>query len=118
MPYIDSSFSGKLTTKHSEILKTKLGKAIEILPGKSEQWLFLKFKDGERLYFQGEELNNGALVEIKMIGSKSRDEKEALTKEICNIYNECLGIDPKHIYIIFSEVSTDNFGWNGELFNL
>ncbi|MEF9951340.1 MAG: phenylpyruvate tautomerase MIF-related protein [Clostridium sp.] len=118
MPYIDSSFSCKLTTEKCEEIKSKLGKAIEILPGKSEEWLFVKLNDGERLYFQGRELDNGAVVKIKMIGSKTRSEKDALTKEICNIYKDSLGIDPKHIYIIFSEVSTDNWGWNGELFNL
>ncbi|KMT20875.1 phenylpyruvate tautomerase MIF-related protein [Clostridium cylindrosporum] len=118
MPYIDSSVSCKLTCEKIEKLKSKLGKAIEILPGKSEEWLFIRFKDAETLYFQGRELDNGAVIEIKMIGSKSRSEKEALTKKICSIYNKYLGMDPKNIYIIFTEAASENWGWNSELFNL
>lgn len=118
MPYIDSSVSCKLTCEKKEKLKSKLGKAIEILEGKSEELLFIRFKDSESLYFQGKELENGAVIEIKMIGCKSKYEKEALTKKICGIYNKYLNIDPKNIYIIFTEVASENWGWNCELFDL
>lgn len=118
MPYIDSSVSCKLTCEKIEKLKSKLGKAIEILPGKSEEWLFIRFKDSETLFFQGKELSNGAVIEIKMIGTKNKSDKEALTKEICHLYNKYLSIDPKNIYVIFTEASSENWGWNGELFDL
>ncbi|MEG0642010.1 MAG: phenylpyruvate tautomerase MIF-related protein [Clostridium sp.] len=118
MPYIDSSVSCKLTCEKKEKLKSKLGKAIEILPGKTEEWLFIRLRDSETLYFQGKELDNGAVIEVKMIGCKSPSDKEALTQKICSIYNKYLGIDPKNIYIIFTEAASENWGWNNELFDL
>lgn len=118
MPYIDSSFSKKLTCEEKEKIKSKLGKAIELLPGKSEKSLFIRLHDSQCLYYEGKELDNGAIVEIKMIGTKNREDKNELTKKICNIYNKYLSMNPKNIYIIFTEAKSENWGWNGELFDL
>lgn len=118
MPYIDSCFSAKLTVEKKEKIKSKLGKAVELLSGKSEKFLFIRLHDSETLYFEGNELENGAIVEIKMIGTKNRDEKDALTNRICKIYNKYLSINPKNIYVIFTEATSENWGWNGELFDI
>lgn len=118
MPYIDSSVSCKLTTEQKEKIKSKLGKAIELLSGKSEKFLFIRLRDCETLYFEGKELENGAVVEIKMIGTKNRSEKDALTNRLCKIYSKYLSINPKNIYIIFTEAKSENWGWNGELFDI
>ena len=42
MPFINSKVSVKTTEKQQKELKTRLGKAISIIPGKSESWLMVK----------------------------------------------------------------------------
>ena len=39
MPYIETKTSVPIPPETREILKTRLGQAIALLPGKSEQWL-------------------------------------------------------------------------------
>ena len=45
MPFIDSKISIKVTEEQEKELKTRLGKAITVLPGKSETWLMTGFED-------------------------------------------------------------------------
>ena len=50
-------------------------------------------------------------MEVKIFGQISSENSEKLTKEICNIYEEVLGIPQNKIYIKYEEVS--QWGWNG-----
>ncbi len=111
MPFINSKISVKITREQEETIKSKLGKAISIIPGKSENWLMIGFEDDYKLYFKGEKFEKIAFVEVKIFGQISSENSEKLTKEICNIYEEVLGIPQNKIYIKYEEVS--QWGWNG-----
>lgn len=43
MPFIISRVSTEITVQQETELKTRLGKAIELIPGKSEKYLLLGF---------------------------------------------------------------------------
>lgn len=43
MPMIDTKVSVPISTETEERMKEQLGKAIALLPGKSEKWLMLRF---------------------------------------------------------------------------
>jgi phenylpyruvate tautomerase PptA (4-oxalocrotonate tautomerase family) len=72
------------------------------------------FEDKCDLYFQGNNNADTAFVEVKIFGSASKSSYNELTKEICVIFNEELGIAPNRIYVKYEEV--DNWGWNGANF--
>lgn len=114
MPFINSKISVKITKEQEELIKSKLGKAISIIPGKSENWLMVGFEDEYKLYFKGEKFEKIAFVEVKIFGHANSEDFEKLTKEICNIYEEVLGIPQDKIYIKYEEVS--EWGWNGSNF--
>lgn len=44
MPYIHTKVSNEISPEQEKSLKTQLGEAISLLPGKSEQWLMLDFE--------------------------------------------------------------------------
>lgn len=111
MPFINSKISVKITKEQEEALKEKLGKAISILPGKSENWLMVGFEDGYRLYFKGQAYEKLAFIEVKIFGSSPRSALEMLTTEICRIFGQVLDIPADHIYVKYEEV--ENWGWNG-----
>jgi len=111
MPFINSKISVKITNEEKCIIKTKLGSAIELIPGKSENWLMVGFEDEYSLYFKGEASEKIAFIEVKIFGITSKEVYSKLTGEICDIYNEVLGIPKDKIYIKYEEVS--NWGWNG-----
>lgn len=114
MPYISTKTNVKLSKDQSEAIKTKLGKAIELLPGKSENWLMVAFEDESNLYFKGKNDKPLAFVEVKLFGKASRDAYNHLTREITNILRDELNIQPDCIYVKYEEVS--NWGWNGSNF--
>lgn len=114
MPFINSKINVKLTQEQELELKIKLGKAIELIPGKSENWLMLGFEDEYKLYFQGANACKIAYVEVKVFGVENKTAYEKMTKAICDIYNEVLGIDKDKIYVKYESVS--NWGWNGTNF--
>lgn len=114
MPFINSKVNVSLSEEEKEQLKAKLGKAISLIPGKSESWLMLGFEDNYSLYFKGKNNTKMAFVEVKIFGQTTNRDCEHLTAEICRIYKEVLGIAQDKIYVKYEEVKY--WGWNGTNF--
>ena len=114
MPYIHTRVSVPLDTQQEERLKTELGKAIAILPGKSESWLMLGFEDNFRLYFKGSNEQPTAYVEVKIFGSADAASYDKLTARITDILYRELDIPTDRIYVKYEEV--EYWGWNGHNF--
>jgi len=114
MPFINSKVTVKMTEDKKEAVKKRLGEAISIIPGKSENWLMVGFEDGYDLYFQGNKDGETAFVEVKVYGSADRSVYDRMTPVISTILNEELGIPQNRIYIKYEEVA--NWGWNGSNF--
>jgi phenylpyruvate tautomerase PptA (4-oxalocrotonate tautomerase family) len=114
MPYINTKTTVAVSPEKSEVIKKKFGKAIELIPGKSESWLMLSFDDNSNMYFKGSNEKPLAFVEVKIFGKASEDAFDKLTKAITDIIHEELGIQPDCIYVKYEEVST--WGWNGNNF--
>ncbi len=111
MPFIDAKISKKISKEEETALKTQLGQAISIIPGKSEHWLMTGFQDGYHLYFRGEDSEPAAFIDVKVFGGPNREAFAKLTAEITRIFGEVLGIAADHIYIQYA--TTQDWGWNG-----
>lgn len=114
MPFINSKVSFKLSEQEELEIKTRLGKAISLIPGKSESWLMVGFQEDYKLYFKGESYDKLVIVEVSIYGTCSKSSYNAVTNAICNIYNEVTGTPKDHIYVRYQEVQ--NWGWNGSNF--
>ncbi len=114
MPFINSKVSVAMSQEKKDAVKAKLGQAITLVPGKSENWLMVGFEDSYDLYFQGNQDGPTAFVEVKVYGGASPDAFTKLTGEICDIYQEELGIPKNRIYVKYEAV--ENWGWNGSNF--
>lgn len=109
MPFINTNTNVNVTDEQREQLKTELGKAIECV-GKSESWLMLSFEDNCKMYFKGDSSSPMAFVDVSVFGKSSDSGCQAMTKELCRIYNDILGISPDKLYIKYS--GTTQWGWN------
>lgn len=114
MPFIGTKVSTALSKEKEIKLKEKLGQAIEILPGKSERSLMLEFHDNCRMYFRGESSAPMAYVEVKILGTSTKEYFSRLSAAICKILEEELSIAPENVYIKYEEVT--HWGWNGSNF--
>jgi phenylpyruvate tautomerase PptA (4-oxalocrotonate tautomerase family) len=114
MPCIETKVNVKIPKEKEEAIKAKYGKAIELIPGKSESWLMVTFEDEAKMYFKGSSEGGIAFVEVKLFGKASADAYSKLTAAISGILNEELGISPSKTYVKYEEVA--NWGWNGNNF--
>lgn len=111
MPYIRTTVSNTITDTAKENVKTKLGQAIALIPGKTESWLMLAFEDNVNMYFKGDNSAEYAYIEISLFGTTSDAAYDRLTAAVSEIINEELGIARENIYIKYEEA--EHWGWNG-----
>ncbi len=112
MPYINVKVSTSLTAEKEQTLTNKLGKAIEILPGKTEAWLMIGFESSCSLYFHGDGNTDMAFVEVKIFGKADAADYDNFTAEITNILHEELAIQKNYVYVKYEECSI--WGYNGK----
>ena len=110
MPFINTKTTVSISDEKELVLKEKLGQAIQLL-GKGENWLMLNFEDSKRMWFKGEDKNDLAMVEIALFGKATDSQYDAMTKKVCDIISEELGISPDCIYVKYEEV--DHWGFSG-----
>lgn len=109
MPFINTNTNVQISAEKREALKSKLGEAITIL-GKSEDWLMLSFEDNCDMYFKGDSTSPMAFVDVSVFGSSTDDACQKMTKEVCSIYNDVLGIPADKMYVKYS--GSTQWGWN------
>lgn len=110
MPFINVKTNIPVSENAQEALKTRLGQAIEAIPGKSEAWLMVGVEPECALWFQGTDAP-AALVEVSVYGGAEPDACDALTARVCELLDAVLDIDPARVYVKYAE--TPNWGWNG-----
>lgn len=113
MPCIEVKTNVKTTEKQAEQIKEQLGKAISMIPGKSESWLMVIVEDEKQIYFQGDGQKPAAFVQVMIYGRANKNAFEQLTGEITRILGE-IGITPDRIYVKYEQV--EYWGWNGSNF--
>ncbi len=114
MPFINSKVTTRISKEQETEIKNRLGKAIELIPGKTEQWLMLAFEPELSMYFRGDNSEDIAFVEVSVFGGEDKDSFAKMTDAICKIYQEVLGISPDHVYVKYN--AGTNWGWNGSNF--
>lgn len=113
MPCIQIKTNKPISSEKQAAIKEKLGKAIEVIPRKSEKWLMCIFHPECGMWFQGRQ-SDLAFVEVGIFGQPEKEACDALTGEIMGIIGEQLNIEPDHIYVQY--VMTPYWGWNGKNF--
>lgn len=114
MPFIHTRMNRPLSKEKEQALSQALGKAIELIPGKTENWLMLQFEDNCRLWFRGESEKPMAMVQVQVFGKAKAEYYDAFTGRICALLEEYLSIQPENIYVKYEE--TSHWGWNGSNF--
>ncbi len=114
MPYINTIATTEITEEKKQALTAAFGKAIEIIPGKSESWLMLNFNGSAKMAFRGDGVTDCAMLEVEIFGTARDEDFEALTAELCRVTSAILGVSPDRIYIKYREC--DKWGWRGSNF--
>lgn len=113
MPYISTKTNVSVSAEQRKALEKKLGKAIETIPGKNENWLMLSLEPDTAMAFRGTE-EPAAMVEVKIFGKSSAEAYEAMTAKVTEILFSELHIPADRIYVKYEECEI--WGWNGSNF--
>ena len=111
MPYIKTSTTVKVTKEMEKALTEEYGKAIELIPGKGEEWLMLNLFDECRMAFRGSNDNDICMIEVDIFGSAAPAHYDALTKKLCEIAGKILGVKGDKVYVKYREC--DRWGYDG-----
>ena len=113
MPYIDLKTNVSVSEEKKTALKSALGQAITLLPGKSEQWLMVGIQPDYSLWFQGSDAP-AAMIHVEVLGAPNPSAYENMSAKLCEICAAELRIPQNRVYVCYSE--TANWGWNGSNF--
>ncbi|MBQ4631591.1 MAG: hypothetical protein IJB70_11475 [Clostridia bacterium] len=113
MPFIDSKITVSVDDAKKEEIKCRLG-ALMASIGKSEAHLMVGIDDNYDLWMAGKKLEKGAYVEVSLLGDAGRAAYENMTKAICDMFAEILGIPGEGVYVKYHPVT--DWGWNGANF--
>ena len=100
MPYIKINTNKSLTNK--EEIKSMCGNIIELIPGKSENWLMVQINDQQDLYFKGQSIDC-IKVDIQVYGSVSLDIQTNFINTLISQLSNLTQIDSNNIYVTFQE---------------
>ena len=105
MPFIKAKVSCPLSPEQEAKLKAGMGKAIECVPGKSEEYLLLEFEDNCRLWLRGKKDEPIAYLEAAVFGNEPHFGYDDFTAEVTALFADVLHIRPDHIYIKYEDIT-------------
>ena len=109
MPFIMSKVNVPVDAAQEVKLKSRLGKAIELLPGLSEKYLLAGFESDCHFYLRGDKNQPVAYVEVSVFGNEIHFGYEKFSVAVTEIFVDVLNIPPLNVYIKFSDLDC----WSG-----
>ncbi|HUI69315.1 MAG TPA: phenylpyruvate tautomerase MIF-related protein [Spirochaetia bacterium] len=116
MPFVNYMLSTRVTEETAVRLKEQTADLVRQHTGKDEQWLFVRFAREQLSYFKGSKVENGGVVEVKLVGSLTTASKREIVRGISRLLAKELGIQADSLYVIFTEVKAEDWGWNNGTF--
>ena len=110
MPFISTKTNKTISKETAKTLKEAYASAIELLPGKTEKWLMLSFEGDTTMAFHGDMDMAMAYLTVSLVGKAPSEAYDALTKRLCEIMGDVLGIAADAVYVKYEEI--DHWGWN------
>ena len=111
MPYCNIKTNVKVEKKKE--LSKALTKTIELIPGKTENWIMTSIDDEAYMTFSGSDAPT-AMITLKTFGQPEQKYYDMVTEGFCETVSKMLGIPQDRIYI--SHEPSDLWGWNGRNF--
>lgn len=112
MPYISFKTNHKLTLRQENIIKSKTGELISMIPGKSENSLMIHMKDDQIMYFRGKE-TICMMIHVNLYKSAPFEDKKRFTEAMIKMVSDTTKIEPDNIYVTINE--HENWGLNQTL---
>jgi phenylpyruvate tautomerase len=114
MPLLKLETNVAMSEEKRNALLGSLSKIIAQTIGKPEQYVMVTAGASAMLIAGTPE--EAAFVDIRSIGGLSNNVNRQLSRKICELLKDSLGIPTDRIYLGFTDVPAGNWGWNGDTF--
>jgi len=114
MPYLKIQTNHSVSPEKSNALLSLASKKLANELGKPERYVMVELTANPSMLFGGSG-EPAAYLELKSIGLPC-DQTKSLSKNLSSLLVENLGISPSRIYIEFTDVKGNLWGWNGSTF--
>ncbi len=114
MPLIKLETNVAVPDDQKNALVGKLSKLLAEGIGKPEEYVMVSVNSASML--MSGKTGPACFVDIRSIGGLLAGVNRKLSREICGVAKEVLGISPERVYLNFTDVPAGNWGWNGNTF--
>lgn len=114
MPMLALQTSARLSNQQRYNLLAPLSKILAEGLGKPERFVMISISEAAMLMSGAEA--PAAYVDIRSIGGLDAEVNRKLSGQICALLQQQLGITPDRVYLGFTNVSGENWGWDSGTF--
>ncbi len=114
MPYLMIQTNQTLDETVEKALLSKASKQVASELGKPESYVMVALEANVPMLFAGDD-SPLAYLELKSI-DLPEDKTRQLSIALCNLMEESAGISKERVYIEFTNVKRNMWGWNGSTF--
>ena len=114
MPLLKLETTVVLSEDKRQALLASLSKTVAETIGKPQQYVMVASSQAA-MEMSGNP-DDAAFVDVRSIGGLTGDVNRKLSKKVCELLHESLGIQPNRIYLNFTDVQASHWGWNGNTF--
>jgi phenylpyruvate tautomerase PptA (4-oxalocrotonate tautomerase family) len=115
MPFIHVHTSEAVDAACGAELAAGLSRVVAEGIGKPEQYVMAAVSGESQMVISGQ-TGPAAFVDVRSIGGLSAEVNGGLTRKICALLEETLGIPGDRVYMNFTDVARSDWGWNGQTF--
>jgi phenylpyruvate tautomerase len=114
MPLLKLDTSVALSDEMKRDLLPKFSRLVADTLGKPEEYVMVTINSSAIL--MAGKPGDAAFVDVRSIGGLSLAINKQLSKNICTLLKESLGLAPGCIFLNFSDIDAANWGWKGSTF--
>ena len=110
MPFVIAKVNVPVSKEQELEIKSRIGRAIEMIPGKSENYLLFGIEDDFHFYLRGDGNQKIAYIAADIFGNEDHAGFDRFGAEITAVFQEVLGIPQQNIYIKFDDIKVWSAG--------
>lgn len=111
MPFLQLQTTASLSDHQRDTLLAALSKIVSETIGKPEEYVMVSLTPAQML-MSGQD-GETAFVDVRSIGGLEGGVCPKLAEKIGAVLRESLGVPPERIFLNFTEVAANRWGWKG-----
>ena len=114
MPLIKLQVSVPVPDERRPALLKAASRILSDVSGKPEKYVMVMLDQGSAC-MAGKPVPS-AFADVRGIGGFNKDVNTTLSRQICDLLEKELKIEPANVYLNFTDVAAQNWGWNSGTF--